>query len=71
MKLHEYWKYILERSKAIYSYFCFMILEPDLYEAVTQHSSLLILLENHMSLALGNLNVTIMCRNDEFSWTMS
>ena len=48
-----------------------MILEPDLYEAVTQHSSLLNLLENHMSLALGNLNVTIMCRNDELSWTMS
>ena len=47
-----------------------MIPEPDLYEAVTQHSSLLILLENHMSLASGNLNVTIMCRNDEFSWTI-
>ena len=45
-----------------------MIPEPDLYEAVTQHSSLLILLENHMSLASGNLNVTIMCPNDELSW---
>ena len=46
-----------ERYEVIYPYFCFMIQEPDLDEAVTQHSSLLILLENHMSLALGNLKL--------------